>query len=353
MVSLGTQPACVLVLGIGGPTPMAIARSLTNHSETDYRIVGADCDPQATGFYQSYVDEVEWIDPADSDDYWDDLSRVVDAYDVDACIVSSEPEVKAWASQAQWPAPSLVPPAPYVDVLQNKARMNDCLAGTEFIPRSLSLHASEIDTERIADRIGYPCWVRSATGSSGSGSLKVESPDQLRAWLRLNDETEYTVSEYLPGRNLAVKCLYVNGSLLRAGCAQRVEYLMSDVAPSGITGNTSFGRLLNEPELVHFVDDAMQYLGDELVTEPHGFVTADLKEDSNGDPKITEINTRHVAFTSSFAAAGANLAEEMLSVIRGDTSAVSATQIHEFDDDYVFIRDVDNPPVVVPESELV
>ena len=93
---------------------------------------------------------------------------------------------------------------------------------------------------------------------------------------------------------------------------------MSNVAPSGITGNTSFGRLINEPELVEKSKRALEYLFEVTGAEKHGFFTADFKEDDNGTAYLTEINARMVAFNLSFAKAGANFAEDIIRLVQDD-----------------------------------
>jgi carbamoyl-phosphate synthase large subunit len=164
--------------------------------------------------------------------------------------------------------------------------------------------------------------------------------------------TTFLASSYLSGRNLACKLLYYRGKLIRAACAERVNYIMSKVAPSGITGNTSFGRLLNEPHLVTLAEKNMQHLFSHLGIEPHGFFTMDFKEDASGKPFITEVNVRHVAFTQCFAAGGANFAEDTIRLLDNPDSMDMGYKMYEFEPDSIFLRDVDAVPVLMKESAL-
>jgi carbamoyl-phosphate synthase large subunit len=127
---------------------------------------------------------------------------------------------------------------------------------------------------------------------------------------------------------------------------------MSKVAPSGITGNTSFGRLLNEPALVKIAEAALARLFEMTRSEAHGFYTVDFKEDKNGKPLITEINVRHVAFTQCFAAAGANFAEDTVRLLDEDPAFEHDFRMYEFEKDLIFLRDVDSLPVIMKEAEL-
>ncbi len=146
--------------------------------------------------------------------------------------------------------------------------------------------------------------------------------------------------------------LYFNGKLVRTACAERVNYIMAKVAPSGITGNTSFGRLLNEPALVTEAKRAMDHLFAETGADQHGFYTVDFKEDENGKPYITEINVRHVAFTQCFAAAGANFCADTIRLIDGDPDFDHSYKMYEFEKDLIFLRDVDSLPIIMKEGEL-
>ena len=127
---------------------------------------------------------------------------------------------------------------------------------------------------------------------------------------------------------------------------------MAKVAPSGITGNTSFGRLLNEPELVLKASKAMDVLFETTNSPKHGFYTADFKEDEQGRPFLTEINVRMVAFNLSFAAGGANFSEDIIKILKEDPGMDSEYKMYEFEDDLIFLRDVDAVPILMKEKDL-
>ena len=127
---------------------------------------------------------------------------------------------------------------------------------------------------------------------------------------------------------------------------------MSKSAVSGITGNTSFGRLLNAPEAFKTAKEGLEILFKKAGAVKHGFYTVDLKEDQHGKPRITEVNVRHIAFTSCFAAGGANLAEDMVRLVSDDGSFDKKFKQYIFETNLVFLRDVDCAPIVIKESLL-
>ena len=94
-----------------------------------------------------------------------------------------------------------------------------------------------------------------------------------------------------------------------------------------------------------------KWLKDTLIE--NDFLTVDFKEDENCKPYITEINVRHVAFTQCFAAGGANFAEDTLRLLSDDNTIDHTFTEYEFDPGLIFLRDVDEQPIVMKEEELI
>lgn len=348
----------ILINGIGGPTPRSIARSLRWYSRyQQYEFVGTDINPYARDLYDySLYNKTFIVPPAGHPDYWEAIEKIVREEGIKLALVQPELEVLAWAKRADTdtlPCPALLPDFQLAKVLTDKAKMTAILEDTDWVPPSVVINPEDDSFKTAINKLGYPFWIRSTSGSSGLGSLKVEDKNGLVNWMTINPKVkEFIGSQYLPGRNLACKLLYFEGQLLRAACAERVSYIMAKVAPSGITGNTSFGRLINEPQLVDVAKAAMDRLFSELDASKHGFFTVDFKEDENGQPFITEINVRHVAFTMCFAAGGANFSEDTVRLLDGDLAFKKAYQMYEFEKDLIFLRDVDARPLLMKEPEL-
>lgn len=348
----------VLITGIGGPTPRSIARALKQYGRLGpYRIVGTDCNHLVLGLYErDWVDVPRVVPRCDEDEYWDTLAAIVEQEGVDVAVVQGEVEVEAWAlcqTRTNLPCPAMLPTHSLVRVFRDKWEMTRLLAGTRLAPATVQVTRLQPNAEGIARELGLPFWVRASIGTSGIGALRIDAPETLAAWLQVNSETEALIaSEYLPGRNLACACLYWQGNLLRAACAERVSYIMERIAPSGVTGNTSFGRLLNDPNVVEVATRGLAHIAAKLGAALHGVFTVDLKEDHRGIPRITEVNVRHVAFTCAFAAGGANLAEDTVQCALGRPERVGGRGAYVFPDDFIFLRDVDGLPIIMPEASL-
>lgn len=345
----------ILVTGVGGPTPRSFVKSIINFGQANqYEFIGTDCNPLAIGLYQNDLFKNTYRIPCVmSDDYWQSITDIVEKEKIDFAVIQPEQEVLNWSKlneEGQLPCPALLPNHKLAQTLVDKSIMTLILGPYDLVPCWFAF-----DRDSIPERPGlkYPFWVRSATGSSGLGALKVNSEEELRNWVQINGSVEkFLAAQYLPGRNLACKMFYYNGKLLRTAVAERVKYIMAKVAPSGITGNTSYGRLLNDEHVVEVATRAMDILFEQTKAPKHGFFTADLKEDAKGEPKITEVNVRFVAFNQCFAAGGANLAQDFLDVMVGDPNFDMTYKQYAFEEGLIFLRDVDEVPIVMKESEL-
>jgi carbamoyl-phosphate synthase large subunit len=119
---------------------------------------------------------------------------------------------------------------------------------------------------------------------------------------------------------------------------------MGHLAVSGITGNINRGRLINDERARTLAEQAARFLSG-LTGEPaHGLLTVDLREDQTGALKVTEINVRHVAATSAFAAGGANMAEAQVLATLGRLDEIGEPVPH-FPDDNIILRDIDGVPL--------
>jgi hypothetical protein len=348
----------VLITGIGGPTPRSFAISLLNYSSyAKFEFIGTDVNPLSIGLYQKDLFKKSYIvPPASASNYWEVIEKIIKTNNIEYAVILPELEVIEWSKRkdvGKLPCKVLLPDSSIAELLVDKAKMTSILDELDVVPKSVEFHRDEKDLKKISNTLGFPYWVRSSSGSSGLGSLKIEDENSLENWIHINpDVTTFLASAFLSGRNLACKMLYFEGKLMRAAIAERVNYIMTKVAPSGITGNTSFGRLLNEPKVFEEANKAMNYMFKHSGAKKHGFFTIDFKEDVNGKPYITEVNVRHVAFTQCFAAGGANLAEDTMRLLDNDVHFDKTFSLYVFEKDLIFLRDVDTLPILMKEKDL-
>jgi len=350
----------ILITGVGGPTPRSFVRAVklvSSEEQANYRFVGVDCNPLAYGLYDKSLFDTTYVIPgADEEEYWPAVNEIIEREDIDGAVVLPETEVLEWAKNRHHLKTAIrvhLPDYKLASALVNKHSLHSHLKDSSLIPRFNKVNPQDYSYNKITKKVGEVFWIRSSEGSSGLGSLKIDSESALSQWVSINkDVSEFIATEYLPGRNMACKMLYFDGELKRTACAERVKYIMAKIAPSGVTGNTSFGRLINEPELVQLSEQALESISFELGTELNGIFTVDFKEDGKGNPKITEINIRHVAFTSSLAAGGANIPIDTLNAMFSGNGSSMKRVDYTYDEPLIFLRDVDSEPIVMRTSEL-
>src|SRR5699024_6519540 len=129
--------------------------------------------------------------------------------------------------------------------LVNKYKLHENLADSSLIPKFSKINTKSYNYSTFTEKLGDVFWVRSTEGSSGLGSLKIESESALSQWIDINQGVnEFIATQYLPGRNMACKMLYIDGELKRKACDTRDDYIMAIVATSRNNVHHSLRQLI-------------------------------------------------------------------------------------------------------------
>lgn len=344
----------ILITGACAVSARSVLRSLKMSTLFDSsEFIGWDMCNLLYGVYAGEFDKIYKVPAVTSPEYRLIAQTILDEEKPDAVIVVPEVEVLYW-SKHPFDIPYIVPPAKFAELVISKEKLFDALANTGLVPKYCNIASAEIMREDFNNPLGYPVWIRdgAAGTASAKGAFKAESLEELQAWVKINSNTShFQLSQFLPGRNLGCFCLFKNGKLIKMAQAQRIEYIMSKVAISGITGNTSKGKLLNEEKIKIVSLDAIDKICKITGETMNGLVVVDMKEDAFGTPIITEINIRHVAFSSSFAVAGQNISEaQLLLALNRDNEIVGSVQ-KDYPKGNLLLRDVDGAPIYI-ESEI-
>ena len=353
----------VLITGIGGLTPRSIA-TIIREKHPDYRIIGCDIDKKAVGFFMKTKDGSNLVDKyyiaprCDCSNYFKWIENLILKESIDYAFVQPELEILAWGQyfedHGNFPCPVFMGSKLLSENLRDKSKMADLLEGTKFIPKTIKVTQKNPNFSAIESEIGFPCWIRATEGTGGLGSLKVTDLSSLKSWLFINSNIpEFTVSEFLTGRHLANQMLYYNGEYVKGAALECVDYVMANTAPSHVTGNTHFGRFLNEKQINQFCDECIKYLEKKLGVNANGILSFDLKEDKKGELKVTEINIRHMAYTGVMAHVGFDLIEDTIRIMEdGNCDKVIRDKFHCFDKPYIFLRDVDIEPIILEDEHI-
>ncbi len=348
----------ILITGIGGLTPRSIA-TIIRENHPDYRIIGCDIEKKAMGFFmKGLVDEYYIAPRCDSPNYFAWMEKLVAEKKIDYAFVQPEAEIVYWADyyekNSRYPCPVFMGCKLLSESLRDKSIMADILEGTEFIPKTIKVTQENPRFDDVDKIIGFPCWIRATEGTGGLGSLRLDDISSYKSWLFINSKIpEFTVSEFLTGRHLANQMLYYNGEYVKGAALECVEYVMANTAPSHVTGNTHFGRFLNEDRINEFCDRCIKHLEKKLSVPAHGILSFDLKEDKGGNLKVTEINIRHMAYTGVMAHVGFDLIEDTIRIMEdGSADNIVRDQYHHYEKPYIFLRDVDVEPIILESEDV-
>lgn len=348
----------VLITGIGGLTPRSIAKNIRK-KHPNYRLIGCDIEKKAIGFFMKNLLDEYYICPScTSPNYFPWMEKLISEKNIDYAFVQPESEIVEWGGyfeeKGKYPCPVFMGRKILSESLRDKSIMAELLRGTKFIPKTIKVTQDNPRYDDVEKEIGFPCWIRATEGTGGLGSLRLDNLDSYKSWLFINSRiSEFTVSEFLTGRHLANQMLYYNGEYVKGAALECVEYVMANTAPSHVTGNTHFGRFLSEDKINKFCDDCVKYLELKLNVQAHGILSFDLKEDKNGDLKVTEVNIRHMAYTGVMAEVGFDLIEDTIRIMEdGNCDNVKRNQFYHYDKPYVFLRDVDIEPIVLTSEQM-
>lgn len=344
----------ILITGACAVSARSVLRSLKiSELFQDAEYIGWDMCNLLYGVYAGEFDKIYKVPAVGDSEYRKIAQAILDKEKPDAVIVVPEVEVLYWARNP-FNIPHIVPPVNFANLVISKERLFDALAGTGLVPQYRNILSAEILKSNFSNPLGYPVWIRdgAAGTASAKGAFKAETHEELQAWVKINPHTnQFQLSQFLPGRNLGCFCLFKNGELIKMAQAERIEYIMAKVAISGITGNTSKGKLLNEEKIKNVALKAIDLLCEKTGEIMNGLVVVDMKEDEMGNPVITEINIRHVAFSSSFAMAGQNISEAQLLLALDRDKEIRGTVQKDYPAGNLLLRDVDGQPIYITEKK--
>ena len=176
----------ILITGVGGPTPRSFAKAIKKIGKkySTAKLIGTDINPLAIGLYQPELFDKTYVIPrADSANYWEIIEKIIKQHEIDAAVIQPELEVVVWSkkeSEGQLPCKAYLPNQKIGDLLVDKSKMTYLLRDLDLVPKSVSFERGIQDLQPIFDVLGNDFWVRSSSGTSGLGSLRVEGIQSLK-----------------------------------------------------------------------------------------------------------------------------------------------------------------------------
>jgi carbamoyl-phosphate synthase large subunit len=344
--------ARLLILEAGSAASSNIVRSL-KAGDPSLAIVGCNDNPFV--LRKSAADR-NYLLPDFSDDLAGALRRIIKAERVDVVIPTSDDGVRQLSClRHKLGCRTFLPRKSVIERCQDKYELTIFLR-ERGIPAPLTYPITNVAKVERLFRHFKPraeLWCRIRVGAGSHGAIPVRNPAQVKSWvaywetMRAVPRRSFTLSEYLPGRDFCVQCLWDNGTLVLAKMAERITYLDTG-GPSGVSSMPALARTAYEPRVFAVCEQAIRALD----ARASGVYFVDIKESADGEPCITEINAgRFATMTNIHDLAGKhNMAVTFVRLALGE--GVRIRPATDFADGYYLVRSVDTIPAIVRGSAL-
>jgi hypothetical protein len=344
----------LLVTGAGTGSGNNLIRSL-RAGDPSLSIVG--CHADRFVLKKSPADRNYLVPASRHPSFADTLRQVIATEQIDLLIPHSEVDVAAVSGfRDQIPCRLFLPRKALIDLCLDKYALTMFLRSQD-LPAPATYPVTDLDTvDELFRKLGSHSrlWCRIRTGTASMGALPVTSPEQACSWMRYWEQmrgvpvTSFTLSEYLPGRDFSLQCLWKDGTLILAKMSERLAYFGAGNHPSGMSSTPALAKTVFEPRVVDVCTRAIRALDDQA----SGVFCFDLKEDVEGVACITEINAgRFAMITPIYDLVGKhNMAATFVRLAFGDP--VEIREEYDVTPDYYLVRDLDTPPGIFHADEL-
>lgn len=346
----------ILVTGAGSGPSNNLMRSLL-HGDASSVLVGCHSDrfilkksPAQRNFLAPSLDTDEGDGALRSIVEEARAELVVPGNDRDARAVAAIRERRALAARCFLPALKTI------DACQDKCALSHFLRERGIpAPRTYALTDRDSVTRawRALDPSGL-AWCRIRRGFASRGATKVRDVEQAWSWIsywhtmRDVPVEDFTLCEFLPGRDYNVQGLWSQGRLALIKMCERLSYLNAEHHPSGMASTPALAKTVWEPAAVEACEAALRAI-DPGAT---GVFSFDLKENEAGQPCITEINAgRFCMITNIHDLTGRhNMAQTYVRLAFGESTGIDDAR--ERVGEHYLVRDLDTLPTILPADEL-
>jgi carbamoyl-phosphate synthase large subunit len=197
-------------------------------------------------------------------------------------------------------------------------------------------------------------WCRIRRGCASRGATMVRDADQAWHWISYWNSIrdvpvqDFTLSEFLPGRDYNVQGIWSKGRLVLIKMCERLSYLNATQQPSGMGSTPALAKTVWEPAAIEACEAAMQAVD----PHAHGIFFFDLKENAAGLPCLTEINpSRFAMITNIYDLTGRHNMASMY-VRLGCGESVKIDDPYDHPGEYYLVREIDSLPGIFRAEEL-
>ena len=347
----------ILITGAGGGGSNNLIQSLfLSGLDLDaHRIIGSNMKPELLA--KSPLEHNFLLPVSTGPGYEPALLELIAREKVDLVVPNNDREVGVISRiRDRLPCRIFLPHPDTVETCQDKYRMYDKLS-VGGIPLAKTVELKSLDQleEAMAAVGGERFWIRPKYGSGSRGATWVETPEQARAWIHLwrtmrgYRVDQFTVSEFLPGKDYCFQSVWKDGKMLLGKLCQRLSYFWGDNSLSGMSSTPAVARTLRDEAALETIMKTVSLLDE----NPHGNFSFDLKGRADGRMCITECNIgRFCMITPIFDRTGKyNMAKVHVLAALGELDFKIEEPLDIQEDCYI-LRDLDTAPAIVTGEEL-
>ncbi len=286
------------------------------------------------------------------------LQRVIARERIDVVLPASDTHVRLLSRlRDDLRCRVFLPGASTIDLCQDKYALA-ALLRTANIPAPVTRAVSDLDAidalfEVLAPHGGL-LWCRLRRGTASVGATAVRTPAHARGWIRHWHDLrgvpieDFTLSEYLPGRDFLCQGLWKDGRLVLVRTFERLSYFGGAANPSGLSSLSALAKTVIDPRVVDVCRAAVAAVD----ARASGVFSIDLKEDAAGVPCLTEINAGRffMAMSNFDAISKHNMAVMYVRLARGED--VDLHEEYDVVPDHYMVRDLDTLPGVFHADAL-
>jgi len=346
----------VLVSSAGTGPSNNLMRSLM-HGDPSTVLVG--CHSDRFMLKKSPAQRNFLIPPLDADEGEGALRSILECARVELVIPGNDADARAIASireRRALPCRSFLPALKTIDACHDKCALSQFLR-ERGIPAPRTYALTNRDSVAQAWRALEPrelAWCRVRRGSASRGATKVRDAEQAWGWIsywhtmRGVPVEEFTLCEFLPGRDYNVAGLWSSGRLALIKMCERLSYLNAEHNPSGMASTPALAKTVWEPAAIEACEAAMAALD----SGANGMFNFDLKENDAGVPCITEINAgRFCMITNIYDLTGRhNTAQSYVRLAFREATGIDDP--YDRAGEHYLVRDLDTLPAVLSADEL-
>ncbi|MBN2208522.1 MAG: ATP-grasp domain-containing protein [Candidatus Coatesbacteria bacterium] len=265
------------------------------------KVVAADMSPLSAALLQS--DEFEVVPPLDSPGFIEHLEGICRKHGISAIIPSIDKDLPFLASHRERlrknGITAVVSSAETIAICDDKYRTYQFFCDNG-IPSPITWLPDELPAN--TDKLHWPLLVKPRRGIGGKGIYRVADEEELRFYLERT--TNAVIQEFLPGVEYSFDTLSdFDGKALSVVPRERLYVRDGEVFKGRTVRNMEF------IELVAKAAEALKLIGPAVV---QGLL------DERGALKLTEANPRFGSGALLSIAAGADLAKDLIRLIRGE-----------------------------------